>query len=288
MAVLEVAIGVVFFYVTLSLFCTTLGELWSRNLEKRGKLLEKGIERMLSGLGPSRIAEVLTHPLIATAPHAGQKPTRVDARAFARALLERLTGGAGNVQEVEACVKKIGDVPVRHALAALCAGTNVTLEELQQRIAAWFDEVMVQATESYKRTMGNVALVVAIGLAVALNADTLMLIQTLWREPALRATLVAEAEQATRRERTPDDLREQLAVTREELSHFPIGWPTQDFAKDPRGLPDTNFYSALLLKLLGIAMTVVAMTLGAPFWFDLLRLILNLRSGTAPPEAPKP
>ena len=54
---------------------------------------------------------------------------------------------------------------------------------------------------------------------------------------------------------------------------LPIGWSAQ--AGDARSLP--NDLTGWLRKLLGIALTVVAISLGAPFWFELLNKLLNLR-----------
>jgi hypothetical protein len=44
-----------------------------------------------------------------------------------------------------------------------------------------------------------------------------------------------------------------------------------------------------ILKVLGLAFTAIAASLGAPFWFDLLNKFITVRStGKAPEEAPKP
>ncbi|MEU7908022.1 hypothetical protein [Actinoplanes sp. NPDC049118] len=42
-----------------------------------------------------------------------------------------------------------------------------------------------------------------------------------------------------------------------------------------------------LLKLLGLALTAAAAAIGAPFWFDLLNRLVNLRS-TGRRPGPKP
>ncbi|HEX2202385.1 MAG TPA: hypothetical protein VHG91_03765, partial [Longimicrobium sp.] len=47
-------------------------------------------------------------------------------------------------------------------------------------------------------------------------------------------------------------------------------------------------WSALLGKLLGLALTGVALSLGAPFWFDTLNRFINIRgAGRAPDEKAK-
>jgi hypothetical protein len=42
------------------------------------------------------------------------------------------------------------------------------------------------------------------------------------------------------------------------------------------------------MRLLGIVMTALALTLGAPFWFDLLRKLVSIRSAGVKPEEKKP
>jgi hypothetical protein len=45
---------------------------------------------------------------------------------------------------------------------------------------------------------------------------------------------------------------------------------------------------AIFLKLLGLLMTAVAISFGAPFWFDTLNKIINVRGeGRAPDEKPR-
>jgi hypothetical protein len=91
--------------------------------------------------------------------------------------------------------------------------------------------------------------------------------------------------------------------------HLPIGWTTipkearglwpERRKADPdfRALPDSKLpflcwifvcVATFFYHLLGWALTAVAASLGAPFWFDVLNKIINVRSsGKAPEEKPK-
>ncbi len=62
--------------------------------------------------------------------------------------------------------------------------------------------------------------------------------------------------------------------------HIPLGWTTQK--PDPRlpaNVPQWGF------KVLGLLLTGVALSFGAPFWFDLLGRLTNLRASGPPPPS---
>jgi hypothetical protein len=62
-----------------------------------------------------------------------------------------------------------------------------------------------------------------------------------------------------------------------------IGWDRTN----PRSFPPLNSWADLaawLLKLLGWLGTAVAISLGAPFWFDVLNTFLVIRSTVKPTE----
>jgi hypothetical protein len=74
-----------------------------------------------------------------------------------------------------------------------------------------------------------------------------------------------------------------------------MGWPegAQWFCRsdaaipcDQRLLPVTFWGWAR--RIAGWIFTAVAMSLGAPFWFDLLNKFVNLRAGAAPPPKAQP
>jgi hypothetical protein len=63
---------------------------------------------------------------------------------------------------------------------------------------------------------------------------------------------------------------------------IPLGWTgnAEKWPDDP-----LDFGVKALLKLLGLLMTAAAVTLGAPFWFDMLSKVARIRSAGAPPPA---
>lgn len=108
----------------------------------------------------------------------------------------------------------------------------------------------------------------------------------LYRNDAVRSVLVARATEAVKLPEAPG-----YAAAMEELDglQLPIGW--QGYLRPKSGLvaePQVTAWRQRLLDLLsyipGWLMTAFAATLGAPFWFDLLKKVLMLRSSIRPDE----
>jgi hypothetical protein len=120
--------------------------------------------------------------------------------------------------------------------------------------------------------------------------DTFMLAKRFNRDSALRASVVAAAEQAVQIDAGAplDNARSRQALLKvsEDLA-LPIGWiPGADDPYKRDQIPVG--FVGWLVKLLGLLITVCAVSLGAPFWFDMLSKFVNLRgSGTRPGEAGK-
>jgi hypothetical protein len=118
-------------------------------------------------------------------------------------------------------------------------------------------------------------------LAFALNVDTLNLIQDLDRNEGLRQTLVASAEAYARTDanRVDPTLPFDKIDQRLKETGLPLGWANTD----------PTAYIALHGKsaILGWILTALAGSLGAPFWFDLLKQVANLRATGPKPEPEK-
>ena len=63
---------------------------------------------------------------------------------------------------------------------------------------------------------------------------------------------------------------------------LPIGWNNED----PRTRWSWPNEGAFWLKLLGWLLTAFAISLGAPFWFDMLNKVMNIRASVKPHSSP--
>src|SRR4030095_10378579 len=78
---LEVAIGIIFVYLLLSLLCSAFSELIEAFIKFRARDLKKGIGRLLDN--PKLVNDLFNHPLISPL---GENPSYIPARTFSLAL----------------------------------------------------------------------------------------------------------------------------------------------------------------------------------------------------------
>src|SRR4051794_30862035 len=89
--ILEIAIGMVFVYLSLSLICSGINEWIAHLLQSRANNLEQWIRDLLSGSGsPGQDywKDFQNHPLIKALYRENKKPSYIPSRTFVLALLD--------------------------------------------------------------------------------------------------------------------------------------------------------------------------------------------------------
>jgi hypothetical protein len=191
-------------------------------------------------------------------------------------------------------------------------GTETKLAKARKSVEKWFDDSMDRVSGVFKRYSQAMALLIGFLVALILNVDSINLTLYLWREPSVRAILAQNAshfqlpqgEMQTDPGQALQDFRDQFVG----LS-LPVGWvinestgksiadincqlfpgTDQAFGIPVIGTnkcvapPQSNNQSNILLKLGGIFITALAARQGAPFWFDILKRVVNLRGTGANP-----
>lgn len=256
------------------------------------------------------------HPLIQSMQQNAKHPSYIPKDIFAAAFLDMLREAAPASGEAKDGLAKLRssiaalpeDSTVRRSLEAVLDDTVRDFGQAKARVEKWFDDAMDRVSGWYKRRSQWVVIITAAVLVAASNADSVMIAQTLSRDAVLRQSLVTAAEQTvsqgTPEQRAQPDvvaaLNEIRAIEgRMEDLRLPIGWrfgPQAPAAgqggqtpqpQDPRGMP--NDVLGWLAKLGGLLFTIFAVSLGAPFWFDTLNKVVNVRiTGKQPEPAPEP
>lgn len=314
---LDVLIGLTLVYLIFSTAASIGVELLETVLRRRGKLLERGIGEILSQIvgsadqdgnaaAKAMVRQLYDSPFVYSLYEGkyevgGAKlPSAIPAARFAGAVIalaadhEDFRKAANTMLKVAGLKLGDDDVKVRAALAA------------------YFDESMERVTGWYRRHVQLVLLAIGAVLAIALNADTLNIVRTLSQDDVLRAKIVASAigvqgeGQATAsvcKEATADCERQLAQQVNSQLAlasnlGLPLGWnlggtgiglpacvPKVGDQTCSRGRTFASGALFVITKILGLALTALATTLGAPFWFDLLNRLIQTRNVVAPAKA---
>lgn len=263
---IEIAIGLAFVFFLLSIIVTAVTEWVAGRLEFRSKTLRKGLVGML---GDEKVVEdIFCHPLVRTdlRPDRHRAPSYISPRNFALAFKAVSGGSPQGLSE-----------SLRAQLHAL-TGSDTALPDAPT-LEEWFEDSMDRVKGDYKRKSQIVTIVIAIAVVAILNASTLRIAERLAAEPAVRAAVVAKSEGASQGSGDPERAGEEIerAVSNLTSLKLPLFWAGEN-------VPARSL-EAILTLLVGWAITIVAISLGAPFWFDALGKLSNLRmAGKKPKE----
>lgn len=209
---------------------------------------------------------------------------------------------------IEAALKRMPEGHTKETLLVLVDKTRREVAEVEHQAEAfrrnledWFNDAMDRVGGWYKRWTQRVLLILATLLVLASNADTVMLVQQLSTNSALRASLVAAAGEAVKTLPPPggaesgsagpdsrakrEDTPIQYVLKQTQSLQLPVGWSLDP--GDPRYFHSAEFSPDFarwaFYKIFGLLISVLAISMGAPFWFDTLSKFVNLRGAGPPP-----
>jgi hypothetical protein len=311
--ILEVAIGIIFIYLLVSLLCSAVREGIEAWTKTRAAYLEYGIRELLHDQPGSGIASnFFNHPLIHGLYSNGYEPGRSDrrpgllargrnlpsyipARNFALALMDMAARGLQtdavssdpgapvmSVAAVRANVLNLKNAAVQRVLLTAIDSAQGDLDAARANIEAWYDSGMERVAGWYKRSTQWVIFWIALVIVVAGNFNTITIAAYLYRNDAARSAIVERAQLAVA---DPEFLDRSYTQTKQDLAalELPIGW-SKGWRVTQGGDAAQLFkiWDDVLLPILGWLLTAIAATLGAPFWFDLLKRVMVVRATVKP------
>ena len=221
-------------------------------------------------------------------------PAYIPSRNFAVAMLD-LTGRrevGGDVSDataplsfvqIRAGVALLPNPSLQRAMLVALDDAKGDMDRARANLEAWYDSAMDRVSGWYRKETQTILFTIGLVLAVALNVDTIRVANALSQNQTLRETIVAKAQESVAAARpatgVPEDQRLSVDAnaaridglkTEIEGLGYPIGWVG----------PKTFGLSTLA----GWLITAFALTLGAPFWFDLLNKLMVIRSTVKPHE----
>lgn len=312
---LDVALGLSFIFFLFSVLVSTTSEMILSWTNARGKMLWKALSHLLPqsghGKGAQPLQDFVAHPLMASmhrhtaadASVAKDFPSYLSNSQFSQVLMDLLeTKGTEQKAEtrweiVQSGIKALPEA-AKGPLMALSRDAERNLLPGQEpmsvfRILAgqWYDAMMDRTTGWYKRLTQVWNFGVGLVLAVACNLNVMAITRALSTNDELRAAFVQKAEASVKAQ---SDLAARMgveeskgaravfdeAVTELSDAGFPVGWNKTTAAAWAKH-PISTFFESLL----GWLMAGAAAALGAQFWFDLMKKIINMRGTGARPAS---
>lgn len=174
-------------------------------------------------------------------------------------------------------------------------------EELKKNIENWYNQYMERLGGWYGKKIRFRLFIIGISIALILNVDSVFMIQKIQKDTVLRNTLTQAAttyakehKAAPAEDSTLKGNLKQIKETYQEIGllDLPIGYKKtihyDNFPNWSRQFLHWFFYRPpidYLLKIIGLIITAFAVSFGAPFWFNVMNKLINVRSSIKPKEA---
>lgn len=325
LGILDLVIGLFFIYFVLSVICTAVVEGIAQMRDLRGKHLSDWLIRNFTAkLGNEIQKHDLVRSLSRKKGKADYIPAKIFAAVLLDLIHQKSTEGkndAGSTYNVaslkDALLGNGSLLPEdlkRYLLQAIEEKEQDAakhLKNIRKRLEDWYDDSMESVTGTYKRATRFIGFIAAIAVTIFSNADTIALSKYLKDNPEVRAQLVASAEQATKDSillKHLDSIKVQVGnIPEKTLDSLITRWQDEvKFSKaayislKDSGLPLglDNFWPIekskmnngdwviwWISRVAGLLLTALALTLGAPFWFDMINKVVNIRSVGKKPKS---
>lgn len=297
--ILSTVIGIVFVMLLFSLLASSILELIAGYLSLRGRQLVRAIQGMI---GSTATGDFISHPffqqLAAGSKErttiAGKKralPSYIGAGTFSSILLDLME--IDNRADLEAAIAGLPEGPSKKLAQFLYRQTNGELIDFKKKLEEWFNEVMDRASGAYKRTSQRWLVGIGVTLAIMFNVDVINIYHNLSINSTLSNMVADQATTFVNTQAAPtapnldspdiQAAKQKIGVLVNENigaleSPLGLGWDTVDWQQ-----LDGKWW---LYKIIGWLTTAIGISLGATFWFEMLRKLVSLRASGPPPAAP--
>ncbi len=305
LAILQVVVGIVFVLLLLSLLGTTLMELISGMLALRGKHLFKSLQNMLG----EKFYDFVSHPFYRQLMEDAQKnqsitrralPSYISPAAFRSIFLDVLRNKTVEQQHIAHHIENLNDGELKELLRFLLRDAKGDQQVFEYKVDQWFNQVMDRVSGWYKRSTRYWLLGIGFLIALLFNADTIQIYQTLATDAHVRNSLNTSAQYFIQDNQpqarvvlpptTPSGSQPGITtqpmvtppvsgvrINATELDSYTsvlgLGW-------NGVNIDEMNIFQ-VIEKLVGWLTTALAISLGAGFWFDALRRLVNINTSSS-------
>ncbi len=288
--IVEVLIGLVLVYYVLGVVVSTITQIINESLETRGLALEKYLRQIagdkmidLTNLPQIKALRPIRYANWWNVLGAGTEEKRVE-KIPASTLVDAFFDLSGlsckpsfTADELTATINLLPDSDGKRAMLLWVQQGVTDLTELRGRVSDYFSGLLSQAAATFKARARSIVIILSLLVTLLLGTDSIQLARDLWTDSGLRALAEAQANLVASQPNAQGNIN-QLSNLVNSLSAYSMRlgwWQTQG---PPAGstLPQWGLY--VVLKLLGLAITAIAVSQGSSFWYDLLKRLTGQKS----------
>jgi|GEM_PF-2584852 len=269
---INVVIGLIFIYLLFSLFVSLINEIISNLFNARGNQLYKSLKDLI---GEDAVKNLYNDPRINILIKPGSTISSLKTE-FTEIKNEKLPDFIPG--EIFGEVLENFD---NDKIKGKLEKATVTLKQSRKELSNLYELAITETRATYRKNVRNLTLVIGLVVTVSFNVDSIKVFKELANDPQKAAFITAQAEayiaandslvQQNDAEimELKEDLNELYKTQINSLnSTLGLGWDSEVDILD----------QVSLLGILGWVITVLALSLGAPFWFDLLKRVINIKN----------
>lgn len=302
--IINVTIVLIGIFIALAVVCSWIQEQIVSILKLRGTTLKAGLAKLMSD-DAETLDAVTDHPLIKAACKTDESfPSYIEPRNFALAFWQTVKTSAAvssaastTFADVSTAVEAWNPQSeatkrVKKSAVALLTEAQGDYDKLLGATDAWFDAQMDRVSGWYKTNAQWMLLIIAFVLCFGLGVDTLDIGRQLFVAPDIsqatsNAITSAVQSNANNQQAGANAVATAISNSQQLENLRLLRWWIPAAGGTPVGPAVPT--PPLLLGLFGMLLSTVAVSLGAPFWFDLLNGIVNVRmAGNKPDPVPSP
>jgi hypothetical protein len=306
--ILEVVIGMIFAFLLLSMVCSAVNEFIEALIKYRARDLEKGIAELLGDPDNTSkfIDHLYNHGMVNSLFKGSYPPDKqtdlpsyIPAQNFALAVMDLVK----NPPPTGITLPPNLDMALRNFQAK----SKGDFAAFQGSVENWYNAGMDRVSGWYKRRTQWILVSLVLIVAIAVNADAVKIARAIANDASLRQAIVATAQARAGQPITQGGnskaVQDQIEEDMKSLNGLglPIGWEIERVVeiktaeKGPGGdwwqrtIKSTQGAAIAVAEVLeehslGWILTALAISMGAPFWFDLLNKVVAVRSTVKPPD----
>ena len=318
---LDTAISLVLIIMLFSVITYVLQELIAANLKYRSKMLWKSIAQLLDGyvghVGLNKALPVsddapnttalFSHPQIKVLQeNLSRLPSYIPAANFALAILDNIgtSPTLGSFTTLQNNITEKADGSNFYKILKTLSDTSKDVQDLQAKIEDWYNRYMDRVTGWYQSETIVTIRLIAIAVTLFFNLNIIGLARDIAINSQLRNKLVTYSEFLVDH---PDQINKFNGVSKSSVDSsisqhnwkkasgfihdldslsVPIGWK-QDWKKQFVNADNAVDIGKTTLVVLGWLIAAGCLSMGAPFWFNLLIKLVNTRRAGIKPGSKK-